>query len=144
MVQINKRFILAWLLGIPLSYFLLGFLGNFYTSGLEFISVSIVIHSLVTLFGDYLLGRLENTYRSDPTDTAIYTILAITLAAFLAILTNMALRFPNVFDRSIYQIEPGFLVYFFIGLATRAAAFGEKSPEWNFDRNRAEVHRLRG
>ena len=117
MVQINKRFILAWLLGIPLSYFLLGFLGNFYTSGLEFISVSIVIHSLVTLFGDYLLGRLENTYRSNPTDTAIYTILAITLAAFLAILTNMALRFPNVFDRSIYQIEPGFLVYFFIGLA---------------------------
>lgn len=118
MLQINKRFILAWLLGIPLSYFILGFLGNFYTSGFEFILVSIVVHTLIALFGDYLLSRVLQIYKSKPTDSAIYAILTIALATFLAILVNMALRFPNVFDRSIYQIEASLLVYFFIGLAS--------------------------
>lgn len=122
MLQINKRFTLAWLLGIPLSYFILGFLGNFYASGFEFIPVSIVVHSIITLVGAYLLTKLQNMYRSTPTDAVIYTILAFALAAFLAILVNMALRFPNVFDRSIYQINSGLLVYFFIGLAAALPA----------------------
>ncbi len=116
MLQINKRFLFAWLLGIPFSYFILGFLGNFYTSGIEFIPVSIIIHSIITLFGSYLLSRLEKDYRSNSTDVTIYAVLALALAAFLVILVNMALRFPNVFDRSIYLIEPGLLAYFFIGL----------------------------
>ena len=57
MLQINKRFLLAWLLGIPFSYFILGFLGNFYSSGIEFVPVSIVIHSIVTLFASYFNGQ---------------------------------------------------------------------------------------
>ena len=122
MLQINKRFTLAWLLGIPLSYFILGFLGNFYASGFEFIPVSIVVHSIITLVGAYLLTKLQNMYRSTPTDAVIYTILAFVLAAFLAILVNMALRFPNVFDKSIYQINSDLLVYFFIGLAAALPA----------------------
>lgn len=116
MLQINKRFILAWLLGIPFSYFILGFLGNFYTSGIEFIPVAIVIHSMVTLFGSYLISRMESEYRSKPVDMMIYAVLALALAAFLIGLVNMALKFPNVFDRTIYLIEPTLLVYFFIGL----------------------------
>ncbi len=116
MSQINKRFLLAWLLGISFSYFILGFLGNFYASGIEFIAVSIVIHSIVTLFASYVLGRLQSEYTSKPMDVTIYTFLALALAAFLIGLVTMALRFPNVFDRSIYLIEPGLLVYFFVGL----------------------------
>ncbi len=116
MLQINKRFLFAWLLGIPFSYFILGFLGNFYTTGIEFIPVSIIVHSIITLFGSYLLSRLEKEYRSNRTDVTIYAGLALALAAFFVILANMALRFPNVFDRSIYLIEPGLLAYFFIGL----------------------------
>lgn len=116
MLQINKRFTLAWLVGISFSYFILGFLGNFYTSGIEFVFVTIVIHSSVTVFGSYLLGRIGREYRSKPVDMKIYAALAFALAAFLVILVSMALRFPNVFDRSIYLIEAGLLVHFFIGL----------------------------
>lgn len=117
MSQINKRFLFAWLLGIPFSYFILGFLSNFYTTGIEFLFVSIVIHSFVTLFGSYLISRLQSEYRSKRVDMLIYTLLAIAMAAFLIRLVTMALEFPRVFDRTIYLIEPGMLVYFFIGLA---------------------------
>ncbi|MBK8781614.1 MAG: hypothetical protein IPO22_07360 [Anaerolineales bacterium] len=116
-LQINKRFLPAWLLGIPFSYFILGFLGNFYTTGIEFIPVSIIIHSSVLLFGSYLMGRVQSEYRSKPVDMTIYALLAIALTVFLTLLVNMALRFPKVFDRFIYLIDPGLLVYFFIGIA---------------------------
>ena len=116
-LQINRRFLPAWLLGIPFSYFILGFLGNFYTTGIEFIPVSIIIHSGVLLFGSYLMSRVQREYRSKPVDVTIYAALALALTVFLALLVNMALRFPNVFDRFIYLIDPGLLVYFFIGIA---------------------------
>lgn len=117
MSQINKRFTLAWLLGIPFSYFILGFLSNFYTSGVGFALAAVVIHSVMSLFGSYLLGRLQRTYKSKPIDMTIYALLALALAVFLGILVNMALRFPNVFDRSIFLIKPGWLAYLSIGLA---------------------------
>lgn len=117
MLQINKQFVPAWLLGIFFSYFILGFLGNFYTTGIEFFLVCIVIHSMVTLFVFHLLSRLQSEFRSRRVDVIIHATLALALATFLIILVNMALRFPNVFDRSIFLIERGLLVYFFSGLA---------------------------
>lgn len=124
MLQITKRFLTAWLLGIPFSYFILGFLGNFYTSGIEFIPVSLVIHSILTLFVSHLLGRLQDEFRSRRVDMMIYATLTLALASFLVSLASMALRFPNVFDRHIFLIEPGLLVHFFIGLV---AAFPSAS-----------------
>ncbi len=122
MLQINKQFLPAWLLGIPFSYFILGFLGNFYTSGIEFVPVAIVIHSIATLFVSYLLSRLQSDFRSQRVDGMLYAALALALATFLFLLVNMALRFPKVFDRSIFLLEPGLLIYFFIGLVAAIPA----------------------
>lgn len=132
MLQINKRSLPAWLLGIPFSYFILGFLGNFYTTGIEFIPVTIVVHSIVTIFVSHLLGWLQSEFRSRRVDMMIYATLALALAAFLIRLASMALRFPNVFDRTIFLIKTGLLVYFFIGLvaafpaAMWVSSFAEK------------------
>lgn len=116
MLQINKRFIPAWVLGIPFSYFILGFLGNFYTTGVEILLVAVVVHSVTTNFVSYLISKLQSEFHSKRADMMIYALLAITLAAFFVRLFSMALVFPRVFDRNIYLIEPNVLVYFIIGL----------------------------
>ena len=116
MLQINKRFIPAWVLGIPFSYFILGFLGNFYTTGVEILLVAVVVHSVTTNFVSYLISKLQSEFHSKRADMMIYALLAITLAAFFVRLVSMALVFPRVFDRNIYLIEPNVLVYFIIGL----------------------------
>ena len=116
MLQINKRFIPAWVLGIPFSYFILGFLGNFYTTGFEILLVAVVVHSVATNFVSYLISKLQGEFRSKRADMMIYALLAIALAAFFVRLVSMALVFPRVFDRNIYLIEPNVLAYFIIGL----------------------------
>lgn len=63
----------------------------------------------------------------------IYALLALALAVFLGILVNMALRFPNVFDRSIFLVRLEWLAYLLIGLAAafpaalRVASFSQKN-----------------
>ncbi|MBC7875783.1 MAG: hypothetical protein H7Y59_01315 [Anaerolineales bacterium] len=113
MLQINKRFFLIWFLGGVFSYLILGFLDNFYTSKNEFILISFVIHSVFTLLALLLMKR---EFQAKPIDMTIYVILAVALAIFLVSLINMALMFPELFDPSIYRIEPELWVQFLLGI----------------------------
>lgn len=112
----GKYFIFMWLLGIPLSYLMLGFLGNFYTSAIGMFLLAVLVHSLVTLFVYYLLSRIGRDFKASPADARIAIVLFTALAVFFAALVNMAGRFPNLFDVSFYLPSPKILIYLIGGL----------------------------
>lgn len=112
----TKRLIPAWLLGIPLSYLMLGFLSNFYASPAEVGLLTLLIHSCVTLFVYYLLGRVKREFHSKPVEAVIAAALFMALSAFTWILFQMAGQFPRLFDAGFYRLEAGPLIYFIIGV----------------------------
>lgn len=116
MPHINKRFLPAWLFGIPFSYLVSGFLGNFYQTKIEFTLVTVVIHSVSTLAALFLIKRIKSQFESKRLDLAMYIIIALSLGTFFISLYNMAVKFPRLFDPSLYLVESGSLVYFFLGV----------------------------
>lgn len=113
---INKKLILAWLLGIPFSYVLLGFLGGFYTSNIEIALLTLLLHPYVTLFVYYLLGKAGQAFQLRLWDAGISAALFAALTIFIPAVYFMAWQFPSLFDHSIYQLEAGLSILFAVML----------------------------
>ncbi|HNF94740.1 MAG TPA: hypothetical protein PLQ75_08835, partial [Anaerolineales bacterium] len=54
----NKRLLLAWGLGILLTYIATGFLDSYYKTGVEILFVSLALQSLITILIYLVLGKL--------------------------------------------------------------------------------------
>lgn len=113
---LNKRFALAYLSGILLSVFALGFLDNYYSSAVEILLLSVLVHTLASLFLYYLFGRIAQDLRLTSVDAGISITLFVVLIIFLAAVINLLERFPNLFDTSTLYISAGNWTYFSIGL----------------------------
>lgn len=116
MQLLNKRPFLAWLTGIPLSYVVLGFLGNFYTSALEIFLLSILFHVFISLFFYYLLGRLSRDFKSNPLEAGMTLVLFAALLIFIPAMYAMAKQFPTLFDHAAFHLEAGQQLWFAIAL----------------------------
>jgi len=66
MSNIKKSLISAWILGIPLSYFVTSFLGHFYESSIGIFTLAVPVHSLVSLFVYHILNRVRRNLQSNP------------------------------------------------------------------------------
>ncbi|MCE7920538.1 MAG: hypothetical protein DCC59_03395 [Chloroflexi bacterium] len=113
----NKRLLFAWALGIPVSYIAVGFLDAYYKTWIEIVPVSLVLHTIVSLFTYFILGRLAAGYRTRSVDMLISLALGFAILLFLAGLANMAGRFPRQFDVSAYVHAPETLTGFLVGIA---------------------------
>ncbi len=113
---LNKRFALAYLSGILLSVFALGFLDNYYSSAVETLLLSVLVHTLASLFLYYLFGRIAQDLRLTPVDAGISITLFAALIVFLAAVISLLERFPNLFDTSTLHISAGNWIYLSIGL----------------------------
>lgn len=112
----NKYFILSWLVAAALIYPLIGFLNNFYQSGIEIGLGTFLLHPFATCFLYYLLGKLKTDFQSQPFQTSVVCIIFISFFIFLLALVRQAIQFPNIVDISLYQIESNLLLYFLIAL----------------------------
>jgi hypothetical protein len=112
----NKKNIISWLVTAALIYPLIGFLNNFYKSGIEIGLVTFSLHTLATCFLYYLLGKIKADFKSQPFQASIVCIIFISLFIFLLALVNQASEFPNIVDISLYQIESNLFLYFLIPL----------------------------
>jgi hypothetical protein len=112
----EKRLIFAWLAGIPLSYFVLGFLGNFYTTNFEIFLLSIISHAFISLFFHYLIGRLKFDLGSKPIETGMSLVLFAALIIFIPAMYAAAKQFPNLFDHAAFHLEAGQQLWFAIAL----------------------------
>lgn len=98
---INIRFITASLLGIPFTYFIIGFLNNFYPKNYETFLLTLLTHSSMGLIVHRLLGRKKTPL----SDFGLIIVLFGILSAFAGTLFKTAGNFPSLFNAGIYQIE---------------------------------------
>lgn len=112
MQSFDKRLPLAWLLGIPLSYFAVSYLENFYITGFQVALWTIFIHTLVNLFVYYLLGKVTFEFRTNRISAVIAAILFAGLTIFIPAMYNMAKPFTDLFDASAFHLDPGVRISF--------------------------------
>jgi hypothetical protein len=116
-VQIlDKRLPLAWLLGLPLSYFIVAYLENFYKTPVEVSLFAILVHTGVILFFFYLLGRAQREYRVSLLNSGIVAVLFIALLVFIPYVYGIAAQFPNLLDSSAFHLAEEVRVTFLNGL----------------------------
>ena len=123
MRTVSPRFFLAWLLGIPFSYFILGFLSNFYSTYFEIILLALLIHSSAGIFFYYLLGKAKRQFQSQPIDFGIAFVLIIVMSVFAVIMFRMVKQFPSLFDAAFFQLEAGQLICFAVSLVLALPLF---------------------
>jgi len=134
----NPRMFFAWILSVTLTFFVLGFLGNFYSTFFEIIALTILIQSLVGLLTYRLLGKAEQLRASQPVDLALAFALFLVLTAFALYMFGMAKQFPSLFDAGYFILKNGQVIPFIIGsvLALPCLAWGRKfikqTPAYDF------------
>ena len=104
MLPFDKRLPIAWLLGIPFSYFVVGYLENFYHTSLEIALWTVPIHALSGLFIYYLIGKILKEIRAKSVDALIAAILFAALLVFVPAMYVMAKPFPNLFDAAVFHL----------------------------------------
>ena len=105
MKSMNKRLFLAWLLGISLSYFVVGYLENFYQTSVEIALWTIPVHALIGLFVYYLIGKAIKEIQSKSVDAFITALLFAALLVFVPAMYAMAKPFPNLFDAGVFHLS---------------------------------------
>jgi hypothetical protein len=111
---LDKRLPLAWLIGIPATYFAVSFMENFYATALQVALWTVLIHSLVSLFGLYLLDRITGEFRANRIDALLTSLLFTALLIFIPASYYLAKPFPNLFDSLAFHLDPSVRVPFFI------------------------------
>ncbi len=113
---INTRLFLAWILSLPLSYYSLGFVSNFYSAYFELTLLALLIHSGASIFFYFLSGRGMRLFQDSPVDFGINTSLFVICSIFVLNLYKMAGQFTSLFDASYFLLEKPQLVYFIFAI----------------------------
>ena len=116
MQSFDKRLPLAWLLGIPLSYFAVAYFENFYNTGFQVSLLTMIVHSLVNLFLYYLLGRAIKEFQINRVSAFIAALLFAGMMVFIPALYTMAKTFENLFDVSAFNLDASVRISFFNAL----------------------------
>ncbi len=116
MLPVSSRFLPAWLLSIPLSYFVLGFLSNYYPTYFEITLLTLLIHSGVSIFFYFLLKKVHGYFQSQPVDLGMAIALFIILSFFLVTMFRKVEQFPSLFDAAFFQLEKYQLIFFSISI----------------------------
>jgi len=123
-LQSNKKyFATAWCLSIPFSYFVFGFLSNYYSSYIGIVLLVLLAHSVAGMFFFYLLGRIRDKYQSQPVDLDISLALFVILTVFALAMFRMAKGFPSLYHADFYHLEIIQWIYFSIALVLALPLF---------------------
>jgi len=136
MQSFDKRLPLAWLLGSPLSYFIVSYFENFYHTGFQVALLTIIIHSMVNLFLYYLFGRVIKEFQSNRIGAILAAALFAGTAIFIPALYRMAKPFQNLFDTNVFNLDANvhlafvnaLIPAFFIAMVALHVA---KQRKWN-------------
>lgn len=111
--MLPKRLTFAWVFSIPCTFVLVGFLNNFYKTSVEIILLTVFFHTLITLFNNYLIGRITACLQSGGFASRLIAVLFFALFLFAIGLVYMATRFPSIVDISLYQIKINHIYFYF-------------------------------
>ena len=115
---ITFRLLLAWVFAIPVNFFVMGYLGNFYSSPVEIIPVTFLSQLVVGIFLYHLLNRIGQLIRIRCDDFVFALILFIILFSFIFAMVGTAIRFPSLFDAGYFLLAGRQVLFFAIGVLT--------------------------
>lgn len=95
----------AWTAGIPVSYLLIGFLGDFYNSVLAILLVTLVCHGIAILFTHELIGRAQRSCENNKITTILTAAVFMVALIFPVFIFQTAGRFPALFNPAHFLIE---------------------------------------
>ena len=104
MSSFDKRPLTAWLLSVPLSYFTVSYLENFYPPPFGIVLWSVPIHALSALLAHYLIGKSLAKFRSASAEGWIAAFLYAGLLVFIPAMYGMAKPFRNLFDAAVFHL----------------------------------------
>lgn len=116
MRPINPRLFPAWLIGVPFSYFIVGFLGKSYSFDYEIIPPVIFLHSCLSIYLYHVLGRAKAQLHSNPIDFGMTITLFGILSAFTLVIFKMAEDFPGLFGPVFTYLTANQLIMFVVAL----------------------------
>jgi hypothetical protein len=124
----NPRMFLAWTLSIPATLLALGFLGNFYSTFIEILLLTLITQSMAGLLIYRLLGKAKHLRISQPFDLVLVLVLFLVLTVFASNIFGMAKQFPHLFDARSFILKNGQLIPFIIGsiLVVPCLAWGRR------------------
>lgn len=99
------RFVLSWMTGGLVSFFVLGFLKNFYPSLWEFVLLTVLLNTFFTIIFDFIIDHVKNSLRADFGTKVIP--LAVIVLGFLFMLVAMDLltQYPRLFNVEFFFPE---------------------------------------
>ena len=139
---IDLRLVSAWIISVVLSFFILGFLGNFYSTFFEIILLTLLVQFLIGLLIYRLLGKAEQLRASQLFDLVLTLALFFVLTAFALTMFGMANQFPRLFDAGYFILKNGQWIPFIIGsvLALPCLAWGLKFVKQSSFKQTAAYH----
>lgn len=109
-------FLTAWALSGLISFFVMGFLRNFYTSSLVFLICTFMINAVLTVIVESILIQIKPSWNSNRTEWIIP--IAVLLLGVLLIVWTLALllKYPGFFTPDFFLIPVRLLPLFFGGI----------------------------
>ena len=102
---LNHRMLFAWMLSVITSYFVVGFLGNYYPSFVGVLVLAAIAQTLLGVLIDRLFVKAERLYSSSKGDLFLALALFMVLTVFAAAMLQMANQFPSLFDAKFVLLE---------------------------------------
>ncbi len=126
--SIDLRLLSAWILSVAFTFFVLGFLGNFYSTFFEIILLTLLAQFLIGLLTYRLLGKAEQLRAAQPFEFVLALALFLALTALALTMFGMANQFPRLFDAGYFILKNEQWIPFIIGsvLALPCLAWGLK------------------
>jgi len=112
----NTRPFFAWLIGVPFSYFIVGFLGKSYSFDHEIIPPVIFLHSCLSIYLYHVLGRAKAQLHFNPIDFGMMITLFGILSGFTLVIFKMAEDFPGLFSPVFKYLTANQLIMFVVAL----------------------------
>lgn len=112
----NTRLFFAWLIGVPFSYFIVGFLGKSYSFDHEIIPPVIFLHSCLSMYLYHVLGRAKTQLHSHPIEFGMMITLFGILSGFTFVIFKMAEGFPGLFGPVFKYLTANQLIMFVAAL----------------------------
>jgi hypothetical protein len=113
----NSRMLIAWIFSITVTFFVIGFFGNFYSSFFVILLLTFLTQTLAGLLIYRLLGKAKNLRLTQPFGFAVALALFLALTLFVVGMFRMAMQFPRLFDAGYFILKNGQLIPFIIGSA---------------------------
>jgi hypothetical protein len=112
---INFRIFSVWGLSIPVTFFALGFLNNFYSTAIEITSLTLIVQFIAGLLIYPLVIKAKRLRDSKPFDLVIAIVLFAMLTDFALSIFGMAKQFPRLFDAGYFILKNKMSIPFIVG-----------------------------